>query len=216
MALILKITEDSISNNGDTLMIKDISTGWGDTQLGDRNSYGMFLKAEFRLSEDPVSVTVGDVDPFSTVEWNLSTPKDGRYTVTAYIFPKRDLIMPKGDTVGCHSDGKLYQWSGSEWVEIALEEAIDYAEEESSTIDIPLLSHSYAYKNVLNLDYIRKIKGYTSRGASRNKLFYKRNDLDYFKALITGAEYNWVIQAYNNFYSIVGELDNFIETGKID
>jgi hypothetical protein len=60
------------------------------------------------------------------------------------------------------------------------------------------------------------VKGELEGGARRNRLFYKRTNVDYLISLIRGAEYKWGLGAYSEFYDIVESLTRIEETGTIE
>ena len=208
---------DFITNDSGNLVIKDITDWTLGVDL--RDKFGLFIKGEFRLDATPSVVVFAIYDPLVDDSWTATTPQDGRYSFTGYAFYERDYVVPADDDVQIHTDGLLYQWDlgMTQWDLISLDDAVAAGKAfyTSTILEVPFLSYSYTHKNVLNLTYIKQVKNDIQHGAEQNKLYYKRTDLDYFSALITGTEYNWSIALYSNFYEGVKNLTDIITTGQI-
>jgi len=212
----LILLADSITSDGGFFKMTDGSV-WANADYA-RNLFGVFLKGEYKIAEEPSAVTFNTYDPLTDVDWTVVTPDNGRYTFTAYAFVEIDTEVPAEGDVHVHATtGVLYQWVSAAWVEISLDDAIaaEKAYYTSAELDIPFLAYAYTYKNTINLEYIQQVKADIQNGASQNKLYYKRTDLDYVDALITGAEYNWAIGLFSNYYEVVSNLNSIISTGKI-
>ena len=206
----------TISEDGSQLTILEQSD-WVNADHA-RDEYGVFIKGIFRMSEDPVDVNINGYSPLSVDNWVTDTQDNGRYSFTSYAFIIKDLEVPEiGDVHVDESTTQLVQWTATGWVSISLEDAIlqDKAYYTSGVLEVPFLAFAYAHKNLLNLEYVKQVKHDIDNGATQNKLYYKRTDLDYFTSLILGAEYNWVLELYSNFYQVVTNLNSIISTGKI-
>lgn len=212
----LVLIASSTTEDGKNVVISDLSD-WSISALADRAKYGVFLVGEFRTAETPSSVVLATYDALTVTEWTAETPQNGRYSFTAYAFILRDEVVPSEGDIHIHTDGLLYQYVSAAWVEISLDDAItaDGQEYTSGVLEVPFLGYAYSYRNQLNLEYIKQVKKDISNGASQNKLYYKRTDLDYFGSLILGAEYNWAIGLYSNYYEIVANLEAIMESGNI-
>jgi hypothetical protein len=204
---------DSITNESANLNISDIS----DWSLADnpRNSFGVFVLAAYRESATEEDATVNQYDPLLDTTYSLQTPEDGRYSIGAVAFYKRDEVVPSIGDVHVYTDGLLYEWDGAAWNLVNLEDVLDKAYYTSELLEIPFLAYSYTYKNKLNLDYIRQVKNEIGNGAEQNKLYYKRTNLDYVTALINGAEYNWALSLFGNYYDTVRNLKSIINSEEI-
>lgn len=212
--LILKASDTT--QDGSSITITDES----DWSLADalRDKFGVFIKGTFQVDETPSDVTITTYDPLVDDSWDASSPSNGRYIFTAYAFIEQNEVVPsEGDVQINATTGELFQWVSAAWVAITLDDAIaaDKAYYTSTPLDVPLLSYAYALRNDLNLEYIKQVKGDIEGGAEQNKLYYKRTDLDYVKALILGAEYNWALGLYSNFYQTVNNLNDIIESKQI-
>lgn len=214
MAFEFKNIAASIANDSANLIIEDASN-W-DEEPRPRTSFGVYVEAEYRLSSTPSDVDITTYDPLTDTSWILDSPANGRYTVNSYAFLQRGVEVPSVNDVEIYTDGLLYQWDGAAWNAISLEDAVT-AEKYvyTHTLEVPFLAYAYAYKNEINLEYIKQVKSDINNGVQQNKLYYKRTDLDYFSSLITGAEYNWSIALYSNYYEIVINLNNIMDSGQI-
>lgn len=207
----LILLANTTTANGESLVLLDGS----DWSLADelRTSFGVFVAGKFRVSSTPSEVSIETYNPLDATLWTATTPENGRYSFTAYAFLEKDVQVPsEGDVQIDTADGLLYQWASAAWVSITLEDAVTQEKwyYKSDVLEAPFLAHAYAYKNVLNLEYIKEVKKDIQNGAQQNKLYYKRTDLDYFSSLILGAEYNWAIGLYSNYYEIVANLNSII------
>ena len=163
-------------------------------------------------------VEIATYDPLDAVEWTAEIPQDGRYSFSSYAFLEKDTEVPvEGDVHIDIIDGLLYQWVSAAWVYITLEDAVTAGKAYyvGTVNETPILTDAYTYKAQLNLDYIKQVKSDIQGGAQQNKLYYERTDLDFFSSLILGAEYNWSIGLYSNYYEIVMNLNNIIASGTI-
>lgn len=217
MAFNLTITASSILQEGQKLQITENSV-WTDSALGARNKYGVLIKGEYRLSDTPTVVEFDVYDPTINTIFLALSPANGRYSFTAYAFIQKGAAVPAvGDVQLDSADNLLYSWDGTVWTEVPFDSTSQALAAYSSTVlEVPLLSYAYAYRNILNLDYIEQVKYDTEHGAEQNKLYYKRTLLDYFYAMILSAEYNWTIDSYFNFYQLTINLNNMIKSGKIE
>lgn len=204
---------DSITNSSGNLVFSDASD-WS-LAADTRDKFGIFVLGEYRLSADPSAVAIATYDALADDQWTATTPANGRYSFTGYAFYERDYVAPSEGDVQIHTDGLLYQWVAAAWVSVELEDVLDKAFYTSTVLEVPFLSYAYEYKNKINLEYIKRVKNDVNNGGKQNKLYYERNDLDYFTALITGAEYNWSIDLYSNFYEITINLNDIITTQQI-
>lgn len=214
----LIIAVDGISFDGSILNIKDI-TDYGTLTNTDRSSYGLFFDATFQDSADAQQITVTSGSPDVVDEWSVELVNDGRIKAQAFLFPiigETNIPLAVGDVRMDVSNKNLYEWVNSSWRVTTLEASKDKSYKTSNLIDIPVLNNAYAHKNTLNLEYIRAIKNEVDNGAEQNKLFYRRTTLDYFVSLIQGAEYNWALSNFANFYEIVNTLNNITVTGKLE
>jgi len=208
MAFELKLATGSISNEGAILAINDASV-WADSTEGARTSYGVFLEGDYRLSATPLPVATAPEEPLTDITWDATMGVDGRYTFVAYAFLTVAAYaggMISGD-VAVDTDNLLKMYNGATWDAVDLDDHIVDAKY-MGTVEVPFLNAAYAYKNVLNLEYIKQVKGDIAGGAEQNKLYYKRTDLDYFNALIDGAAYNFALGLYTNYYEIVNNLND--------
>lgn len=204
-------------NEGAILQVDDVSD-WTASGEGARASYATFLTGELRLADDPSAVLVNSNEPETDIVWDVNTPSDGRYSFTEHAFYIKDVVVPIEADVHYDPVGDaLVQWISSAWVAITLDEAITQGKAvyTSAVLEVPYLAYSYIHANFLNLAYIKEVKYDIMNGARQNKLYYKRTDLDYFKSLITGGEYNWALGLYNNYYDIVNNLNAIISSGQI-
>jgi hypothetical protein len=209
MAFELLLETGSISNDGAILAINDASV-WADSTEGARTSYGVFLEGVYKLSATPAPVVTAPEEPLTDVTWNATMIGDGRYTFTAYAFLTQvvaDFNVPTEGDLSVSASGGLQQWVSAAWVAVNLVDHLNDAVY-VGVLEVPYLAYAYAYKNVLNLDYIKQVKGDIAGGAEQNKLYYKRTDLDYFNALIDGAGYNFALGLYTNYYEIVINLND--------
>lgn len=208
---------DYITNDSGNLVISDISD-WS-LAADTRDKFGLFVLGEYRLSATPSDVTFAVYAPLIDDSWTATTPANGRYSITGYAFYERDYVVPADEDVQIHTDGLLYQWDLglTTWNLISLEDAVAAGKAfyTSTVLEVPFLSYAYTYKNKINLDYIKQVKNDIQGGADQNKLYYKRTDLDYFSAMITGTEYNWSIALYSNYYEGVINLNDIINSGQI-
>ena len=216
MAFALTLLASTTSADGSSIIITDGS----DWALADfaRTAFGVHIVGTFQVDETPSAVTVSTYDPLDADSWTAETTLDGRYIFTGYAFLEKDTEVPvEGDVHIDITDGLLYQWVSAAWVAITLADAITAVKYYyvSAPLDIPFLAHAYIYRNTLNLEYIKKVKSDIQGGAQQNKLYYRRTDLDYFYSLILGAEYNWAIGLYSNYYEIVNNLTDIIESRQI-
>lgn len=214
MAFEFKTIANSITNDSANLIVVDASN-W-DEEPRPRTSFGLFSTAQYRINNTPTTVDITTYDPLIDDSWIVTTDDNGRYTISTYAFLERGVQAPSVNDVEVYTDGLLYQWDGAAWTLISLEDAV-LAEKYvySYVLEVPFLAYAYAHKNVLNLDYIKQVKSDINNGVQQNKLYYKRTDLDYFSSLISGAEYNWAIGLYSNYYEIVVNLNNIISSGQI-
>jgi len=216
MAFELKLLADSILNEGANLLLTD-GSDWAQADFP-RASFGVFVTGEFRMSSTATDVEIATYDPLDAVEWTAEIPQDGRYSFSSYAFLEKDTEVPvEGDVHIDTIDGLLYQWVSAAWVYITLEDAViaGKAYYVGTVNETPILTDAYTYKAQLNLDYIKQVKSDIQGGAQQNKLYYERTDLDFFSSLILGAEYNWSIGLYSNYYEIVMNLNNIIASGTI-
>lgn len=206
---------DNTTSDGGTINISDASD-WS-LAADTRDKFGIFIVGEYRLSATPSAVSIATYDALTANAWAATTSANGRYSFTGYAFYERDYVVPSEGDVQIHTDGLLYQWLSAAWVLISLEDAIAAGKAfyTSTVLEVPLLSYAYSYKNKLTLAYVAQVKGDMAGGADQNKLYYKRNDLDYFRALIASAEYNWALSLYSNFYEVTSNLNDIINTEKI-
>lgn len=206
---------DNTTSDGGTINISDASD-WS-LAADTRDKFGIFIVGEYRLSSTPSAVSIATYDALTANSWAATTSVNGRYSFTGYAFYERDYVVPSEGDVQIHTDGLLYQWVSAAWVLISLDDAIAAGKAfyTSTVLEVPLLSYAYAYKNKLTLAYVAQVKGDMAGGADQNKLYYKRNDLDYFRALIASAEYNWALSLYSNFYEVTINLNDIINTEKI-
>jgi hypothetical protein len=212
----LILLASTTSGDGTSLIITD-GSDWGLAAFP-RTAFGVHVKGEFRVAAAPTAVSIATYDPLDAVTWTASTPVNGRYSFTAYAFLEKDTEAPaEGDVHIDVTDGLLYQWISAAWVSITLDAAIaaGKAYVTSTVLDVPFLAYAYAYKNVLNLEYIKLVKNDISKGAQQNKMYYRRTDLDYFSSVVSGAEYNWALGLYSNYYEIVNNINAIISSGII-
>lgn len=214
MAFNLSIQATSTIESGKYLRVSDVS----DWTLADylRDSYGIFLVGKYRITNTPEDISIKTYDPLTSNYWDANSENDGRYSFTAYAFLKRDVEAPSEGVVHVHTDGKLYQYQSSSWIEVELNDVLTEAAYTSTILEVPVLSHAYIFKAGLNLEYIKRVKADVEQGATQDEFYYSRLTLDYFRALIKAAEYNWSLNAYSNYYQIVGTLNAIITNGKIE
>lgn len=212
----LTLAVGTISNEGSILKIKDTSD-WTQSIAGDRVSYGLLLTSEFRNQATPTPTLIYDNNMNEVSEWNTDTPANGRYSYRAYAFltVAATPAPQEGDVRVLVLSNTLVRYEGTEWVPVELLDVLEQAEYTSEVLEVPYLYYAYAYKNVLNLEYIVQVRGDISNGVEQNKLYYKRTDLDYVNALIEGAGYNWALGLVSNFYNIVLNLDKIIANRQI-
>ena len=204
----------SISSDGATVQILD-RTDWGTAPIA-RGDLAIIGKGDFisEIGEKTyVEFIVGD--PISDTEFRSNIPQDGHYEFTLYAFDTIEAAAGSytgGTPYYNVAEGKFYIYTTElEDLESPFTEALH----SSNVIEVPLLSKAYTYKNKLNLDYVALVQGDLSKGVRQNKMYYSRRDLDYFTALIQGAEYNWALALYSNFYDIVDKLNKITQTGKL-
>ena len=215
MAFELKIQASTTLNGGAILQIEDVSV-WADSSEGARGSYATFLTGSYRLSSELEEVSINPNEPESDLSWDVNTPKNGRYSFTAHAFYIKDTVVPnEGDVHYDPVADELVRWVSAAWVATTLEASLNDTIYTSGVLEVPYLSYAYSYSNLLNLEYIKQVKHDIQNGAQQNKLYYKRTDLDYFKSLITGGEYNWALGLYSNFYEITINLNSIIASGQI-
>jgi hypothetical protein len=216
MAFELTLVASNTTGDGANLIITD-GSDWAQADFP-RTAFGVHVKGEFRILEAPTEVVIATYDPLDAVQWTAATPQNGRYSFTAYAFVEKDTEVPaEGDVHIDITDGLLYQWVSAAWVLITLDAAITAGKAyyTSPVLDVPFLAYAYAYKNVLNLKYIKQVKNDISKGTQQNKMYYNRTDLDYFSSIILGAEYNWAIGLYSNYYELVNNINSIISSGII-
>lgn len=216
MAFKLTISTNSTSSDGNNIILSDSSI-WAEADFP-RINFGVFVLGKYQINETPVEVIPETYAALTSVEWTAPTIKDGRYLFTAYAFLVEGFgTLSEGDVRINATDGLLYKNVQFVWEPITLEEAI--LEEKyhyvSDVLDVPFLAHAYSFRNYLNLEYIKQVKSDVSKGAQQNKLYYQRTTLDYFYALILGAEYNWALGLYSNYYEIVNNLTDIINTKQL-
>ncbi len=215
MAFNLSIQTTAILQSGGKLQINDVSDWTQADHL--RASYGLLIKGEYRIQEDPTVVDIDVYDPLIDSVWFANTTIDGRFSFAVYAFIKKGVEVPEvGDVEMDPVDGLLYQWDGAAYTEVQLDDVMAKASYTSTLLDVPFLAYSYHYKNLINLQYIKNVKNDTDRGTEQNKLYYSRQSLDYFTALILSAEYNWSIDLFNNYYQIVLQLQEIINSGNVE
>lgn len=208
MAFELKLVAGSITNEGETLIINDNSV-WADSAEIARDQYGVLILAEYRIAVTAgTPVVSSDPLPLTDITWLLNTIGDGRYTVNSYAFLRVGVgAVPVTGDVRIQLDNTLVKYNGATWNVVLLEDEFTEAVY-TGALDVPYLADAYIYRNQLNLEYIAEVKGDLAGGADRNKLYYKRTDLDYFSALITGAGYNFALFLFSNYYEIVVNLND--------
>ena len=208
MAFKLKLVAGSITNGGETLVINDDSV-WADSAEGSRDQYGVLILAEYKIAVTAgAPVVSSDPLPLTHITWVLNTIGDGRYTVNSYAFLLVGVgAAPVIGDVRVQLDNTLVKYNGATWVVVLLENEFTEAAY-TGVLDIPYLANAYIHRNQLNLEYIAEVKGDLAGGADRNKLYYKRTDLDYFSALINGAGYNFALFLFSNYYEIVSNLND--------
>jgi len=225
MAFEFKIHVNQILNEGAEISVIDVST-WEDSPPHPRADYALYLDGEYRRSTTPVNIVIENNAPLTSDIWIIPTSINARYSFTLHGF----LTMPDLLTVEATgfiralitSPYDLYISDGVAWTLITLEDAIlaDVAvgDDRISTevLEVPLLSYAYAHKNILNLRYIERVKHDIDHGADQDRLYYTRNKLDYFSALILGAEFNWSIGSYFYFYQMLDTLDEIMNINTID
>lgn len=205
----------SVTADGSSVQINDVSNYT--LAAHPRTGYGIFITGDFRVSSDPTAVEFAPYTPTTATNFLAKTPKNGRYSFKAYLFLQRGVEAPaEGDVQVYPVDQKLYKWVSGAWVLTTLQESLDKAKYTSAYLELPYLGYAYIYRNNINLEYIKAVKKEIDKGAEQNKLFYKRTSLDYVNSLIDGAEYNWALGFYNNFYQITVSLNNIIETGNLE
>lgn len=217
MAFNLSIKVEELLQTGGLLKITDESD-WSESALTARNLYGVIIQGEYRMSDTPEEVVINSYDPITAIEWLAEAPANGRYSFAVFAFIQKDEVVPAVDDVHIDpADGLLYQWDGTDWGQVDLDIDIkSKAAYVSDVLEVPMLSYAYAYKNVLNLDYIKRVKRDTEHGVEQDKRYYSRTTLDYFTALILSAEYNWSIKLWFHFYQLTENLNRIIESGEID
>lgn len=215
MAFELILQTKSIAADGKSMIVED-GSDWTQDGYG-RAEYGLFIKSEFRVSDTPAIIPQIE-DPATATEFTISTTSNGRYTMIMYAFNIKGGAAPVTEGV-VHYDivsGKLQKYTAGQWVDTTLENSEEFAAHTSAPLDVPVLTHAYAFFNDENLKYIKAVKKEIDAGAKQNKLFYKRTNVDYLISLIRAAEYKWGLGAYSEYYEIVLSLDNIIATGIIE
>lgn len=208
---------ESVVGAGDNLLVTD-TTDWTQTSAGLRSEYGVYIQADYRLGSDPESIYMANASPLTAEDWIVPSLTDGRYSIKTFAFKIYDEAeSPVEGMARVSAEGVLIKYLDAEWVDAILADeiaAVSYAYT-SNTSEVPLLSHAYAYRNKLNLEYISTVKNDIVHGEHQNEMYYKRTTLDYFYGLILAAEYNWYQALYQNFYDITNNLNNILNTGKL-
>lgn len=198
----------NLINTGANLEILEVSD-WSQSDLGDRGSYGVILLGEFFSSTEGMPIWVSPTDSLTTTTWILDVENDGRYKATAYVFKTvAASVNPQNGDYALDVNNILKQYDGAAWVVVVDLEAAYLEALYTGNINIPILERAHGYKNLLNLQYIAQVKSDIAKGATQNKMYYKRSDLDYYNALLSGAMYNFAIEAFSNFYEIVVNLND--------
>lgn len=213
MALTLLLEASNISSDGEFITISD-ATVYDQVDL--RSDIALYLGCSVNIESVLTHVNPLSYDPAVATEWTVPTVVDGNYAFKSYAFyTKAGGPTPvSGDVRYDEGNDRLEQYDGSSWVTVSVTEAITDQKYAAGSVDIyvPVLSKSYIYKNKLNLLYIEESKKIIENGTNHNKLFVKRNSLDYFSALILGAEYNWALALYTNVDKIITNLNNIMAT----
>jgi hypothetical protein len=218
MAFEFKILATAVVPDGTSITISDVSE-WAES-ANPRADFALFLKGEFRIAADPTEAEIVSDDPEIVIDWSALTPADGRYSYTGYGFFIQGTVGQdpiEGDVQYNATEDKLQQYLSAAWVDILLDDAIAAGKQEiiTAVLEVPHLTNAYIQRNLMNLEYVKQVKRDLDNGASQNKLYYKRVDMDYFTSLINSAEYSWALTAYSDYYSIVENLTLIIETGEL-
>ena len=221
----LKIEVQSINSAGTELTIKDVSP-WTENPDEGSDDVGVVLFTDNHLTGEPTDIKLvpgasGTVEP----TWIVPISKDGRITVNIWSFdrveysgtPEESTMVPgslTGDLKFAIHDETFREWTGVEWVRVEGLSVLAYENYtlDKSSLEVPVLIEAYKYRNLINLDYIKKVKQEISHGAQQDQLFYLRTEVDYFAALLRSAEYNWALGLYENFSEITENMNSIINT----
>lgn len=220
MAEQLTLQVEQISQDGSTVKVIDI-TPWGTTDFPQiRSDYALYLRAEKVLndSEPQDLITTPNVnDPRTVVSWDVPTMGNGlyKYRSYAYLIVDESYVAEIDEVVYLSTVQALRRWTGSAWVEIDLEQAINASAIEPGLMALPFLYLAEVLKNKMNLEYVVEYRRELGGGMHHHELYQKRSSLDYISALIIAAQYNWSLGLDYQFVGLCDLLNDITQTNTV-
>lgn len=205
---ILSIEKGTIDIEGEFININD-TTPWS-MELN-RNKYALFMHAS--VTSQSTQVAVDNTLPLSSNTWTIPTEVDGEFQFTLYGFLKDDDIAELVDEEVRYfvTDAvfKKYNLSNNSWSIADISVNLPKAVVNSPVLKLPILFKALIYKSRLLLKYVQTSNNLISKGTQQNILFYERNALDYFNALLYGAQYCYALGAISEFNIAVNNMTKF-------
>jgi hypothetical protein len=208
MALELKLVPTQVNEAGNIITISDATdyTGYS------REDFALFLTAKKESLSESIDIIIPEqVTPNTTSSWEVKSSTDANYTIKLYVFNIANENPIVDDVVFDVTSSTFSKWTGSLWLSINFEQALEYAKL-VETLMIPVLFKARTHKTNLILKYVENAISIDPTHRDKNRSFYERSELDHFNALLISAEYSYGLNLLTSFYDTLNLLEELIKS----